>query len=133
MQTGEVADLEGQTAVTRTDTPRFIATEEILWLQQDGSEVLLVARVGTPYPVDDHTWACAAALDGRHERFPDILGAGAMQSLCLAISLLRSTLGHLIARGERLVHPGQRSEAWTLDALASVFGRGFEWAPRAKP
>ncbi len=48
----------------RTDTPRFIASQSILWLHADGTETMIEARIGEPYQVDGRTWACPAALEG---------------------------------------------------------------------
>ena len=110
--------------VTRTDTPNFIASCELIWRKADGSEVRLVARVGVPYEIGDHAWACATELDGYGGRAVDIRGGSSMQALCLAIGFLRSRLAHLVAMDERLQHV-QGGGDWNLDQLDAVFGRGL--------
>ena len=59
----------------RTSAPNYIATEQLIWLQHDGTQSRIVARIGLPYPVDDGTWACPAELQGVDARYPDVCGA----------------------------------------------------------
>jgi hypothetical protein len=106
----------------RTTAPNYIATEQLLWLQPDGSRTRIVARIGLPYPVDDGTWACAAELQGVDPRYPDVCGASSMQALNLASALLATRLGHLLERGERLVDAEDASCAWDDEMLNSIFG-----------
>ncbi len=106
----------------RTTAPNYIATEQLLWLQPDGSQTRIVARIGLPYPVDDGTWACAAELQGVDPRYPDVCGASSMQALNLASALLATRLGHLLERGERLVDAEDASCAWDDEMLNSIFG-----------
>jgi hypothetical protein len=109
--------------LTRTDTPNFIASYELTRLKADGSEGRLVARVGVPYRIGEHEWACAVDLDGDVGRAVDIRGGSSMQALCLAIGFLRTRLGHLVAKNERLQHAGGGDD-WGLDEIDLVFGRG---------
>jgi len=114
--------------VTRTDTPNFIASYELTWLKADGSAVPLVARVGVPYRIGEHEWACALDLEGDVGRAVDIRGGSSMQALCLAIGFLRTRLGHLVAQNGRLRHPGGGDD-WGPGEIDAVFGRG--WAAAA--
>jgi len=93
----------------RTDTPRFIASQAILWLHADGTETRIEARIGEPYQVDARTWACPAALEGVDGRYPDIFGDGSMQALSLAMGLIATRLGHMLENDAQLVCPEDRS------------------------
>lgn len=104
-----------------TDTPMFIATQSILWLRSDGSEVMIEAKIGAPNLVDDQTWACPACLEGVDGRYPDIVGEGSFQALSLAIRLIGNRLRHLLEDSAQLVYPVDRS-AWDWSAHAAVFG-----------
>ena len=113
--------------MAKTETPNWLASEELLWLKRDGSEVHVTARVGLPYQVDERTWACPMELAGVHLRVGDILSTSAMQALCMSLSLLRTRLGHLIANGERLVYPHDRKCVWNVPMLVAIFGNGFDF------
>ena len=116
----------------RTTAPNFIATEQLIWLRQDGSQARVVARVGVPYPVEDGHWACAAELQGVDPRYPDVCGASSMQALSLATALVATRLGHLLERGERLVDAEDTDCAWDDEMLHSIFGlHGLRSARRA--
>ena len=106
----------------QTTEPNFIATEQLIWLRHDGTQVRIVARVGLPYPEDDGAWACAAELQGVDPRYPDVCGASSMQALNLASALLATRLGHLLERGERLVDAEDTTCAWDEEMLHSIFG-----------
>ncbi|GGC64757.1 DUF6968 family protein [Undibacterium terreum] len=105
----------------KIENPSFIATEEILWIRADGTEVLIQAALGMPYQLPD-SWACPVALSGVDERYPDIVGESSMQSLHLAMRLIRQRLGHLFDAGEILVHPRDRTSRWDLTLLNAIFG-----------
>jgi hypothetical protein len=106
----------------KIENPVYIATEEILWVRADGTEVLIQACVGIPYK-STNAWACPAALVGVDDRYPDIVGESSFQALNLAMRLIRQRLGHLLDAGEVLTYPIDRSERWDLDSLDVVFGR----------
>jgi len=89
----------------RTSAPQFVACEELVWIKADGSETEVVARVGAPYPDGDGAFFCPVELSGVDGRYPDIGGSGSLQSLCLAVRLLSTRLGHLLEDGERIVRP----------------------------
>ena len=117
----------------RTTAPNYIATEQLIWLQHDGSQARIVARVGLPYPVDDATWACPAELQGVAARYPDVCGASSMQALNLATALIATRLSHLLERGERLVDAEDTSCAWDDEMLQSIFGlHGLRSPERAR-
>jgi hypothetical protein len=101
----------------RTGTPKFIAFERILWLRKDGTEQIIEAKIGEPYQCDAQSWACPASLEGVDGRYPDIVGANSLQSLTLALRLVATRLGHLLADGERLVYPDDR-HPWDLSTFS---------------
>jgi hypothetical protein len=106
----------------KAENPTYIATEEILWVRADGTEVLIQARVGIPYK-SSSAWACPVALMGVDEQYPDIVGESSFQSLNLAMRLIRQRLGHLLDAGEVLTYPNDRSEQWDAGTLDAVFGK----------
>ena len=105
----------------RIDTPVFIATQSILWLCSDGTEVMIEAKIGAPYRVDEQTWACPACLEGVDGRYPDIVGEGSLQALSLAMRLIANRLGHMLKDSAQLVYPVDRSP-WDWASHATVFG-----------
>jgi hypothetical protein len=106
----------------QTSQPRFIASDELIWLKADGSEVIVTARVGTPYPTTGTEYRCAVELEGFDGRYPDIAGEGSLQALCLAMRLLARRLQDLLQAGGRLVHRDDRSVDWDSDSLKNMFG-----------
>lgn len=106
----------------KADNPTYIASEEILWIQANGTEVLIQACVGIPYK-SKCAWFCPAALIGIDDRYPDVAGESSFQSLNLAMRLIRQRLGHLLDAEEVLTYPSDRSERWDMDSLDVVFGR----------
>ena len=103
------------------ETPVFIATQSILWLRSDGTEVMIEAKIGTPYMVDERTRACPACLEGVDGRYPDIVGEGSFQALSLAMRLIANRLGHMLKDSAQLVYPVDRSP-WDWASHAAVFG-----------
>lgn len=93
----------------RTNTPKFIAYESILWLRSDGTELMIEAKIGEPYQTDSQTWACPAALDGVDGRYPDIVGGSSLQALALAVRLVVTRLGHMLEDNAQLVYPEDRT------------------------
>lgn len=107
----------------RTPEPKFIASTTLIWIKADGSQTEVIARVGSPYEARAGTFFCPVELQGADGRYPDIGGAGSLQSLCLAISLISKRLGHLLEAGERLVYAENREIDWTEDSLRATFGK----------
>lgn len=110
----------------RTDTPVYIATESILWRRPDGSEVMIEARIGAPYLVDEsmQTWACPACLAGLDGPYPDIVGQGSLQALSLAMQLIAKRLAHLLQDNAQLAYPGEGDDhlPWDWTSHAALFG-----------
>ena len=110
----------------RTETADYIATESILWLHSDGTEVRIEAKVGLPYLVDEgmETWACPACLEGVDGRYPDIMGQGSLQALSLAIRLVAKRLGDLLEDNAQLYYPGYGDDRipWDWSSHGALFG-----------
>ena len=100
-----------------------IAVQELLWIRKDGKEVLITAKVGRPYRVDDDTWACPSELCGVEKQYFDISGVGSMQALGLAMGLIKTRLGHLLEDGESLCYPGDKKSMFDNRCLDAVFGK----------
>jgi hypothetical protein len=96
----------------------WIANCCLLLVNSDHTERALTVRIGRPYELGDHEWACPVETDGLHGRHPDIHGTDSLQSLCLAASLVRRLLQDFVARGGKVLHPEDR----TVVNLSTVFG-----------
>jgi hypothetical protein len=105
----------------KTDRPRFIASQELIWLLSNGTERAFSVNIGEPYQIDARTWGCPVSLEGLHGRQNDTVGMGSLHALSQAISSVGQFLGHLIDNGEKFIYPEDRSP---IDKrfLASMFG-----------
>ena len=54
-----------------------------------------------------------------HERLADMAGEDSLQALCMAVSVLRSLLEDVTAKGGHVLDPSDRSEC----QLDTIFGR----------
>ena len=99
-----------------------IATEELLWVRKDGAEVLITAKIGRPYRVDEDVWACPIELIGVDGKYPDMQGAGSMQALGIALRLIKTRLGHLLEDGEKLYYLDEQKSNFDWSSLDAVFG-----------
>lgn len=61
-------------------------------------------------------------MTGVDDRYPDIVGESAIQSLNLAMNLIRQRLGHLLDAGEVLTYRHDRNGRWDRDTLNAIFG-----------
>jgi hypothetical protein len=109
-------------AKMRIAHPNFIANEKLLWIKKDATEVVIQAFVGVPYQYEE-AWACPAALMGLDDRYPDLIGESSIQSLTIALRLIRQRLGHLVDIGDVLVYPNEKNTHWSSSALDAVFGK----------
>jgi len=83
--------------------------------------VPVIAQIGFPYKIDEHSWACPAELKGVDPQYPDIQGASSMQAICLAIRLIKSRLGDLIDDGESIYQPDELVEKLDRAYLDIIF------------
>ena len=106
----------------RTPITYAIAAEDLLWARKDGSEIQVQIRIGNPYQVGTSEWACPVELMGIDGQYLDVHGESSLQSLCFALNLVRTRLGHHLEDGETLLDSKDRSP-WGLESLTSTFGR----------
>ena len=100
-----------------------VATQELLWVHKDGKEVIITARIGRPYRVDDDAWACPSELYGVENQYADMKGVGSMQALGLAMGLIKMRLGHLLEDGESLYYLDDKQSVFDGECLDAVFGK----------
>ena len=85
-----------------------IASLAVIGITSDGERIDIVAEIGTPYLVEAldgiDEWACPVSLEPLYERLHDAHGAGSLQALCLASTLVLSLLHDFIDKGGRLVY-----------------------------
>jgi hypothetical protein len=109
--------------MTKTPIDDPIASLELLWLRKDGSETFITAKIGRPYKIDDDKWRCPCELLGVDSKYPDLLGMGSIQALGLALSLVKTRLGHLVEGGEKICFPGERETMLDHAYLNATFGK----------
>lgn len=80
-----------------------IATVRLRYEEPQREARLLLVAVGTPYRTDEGDWACPIAIDGLETRLAETYGLNALQALCLGISVIRTRLAELMAKGGRLL------------------------------
>jgi hypothetical protein len=86
----------------KTDAPP-IAKTELVRVRTSGDRVSIVAEIGQPYQTPDGFWYTPVALRGLDGRLCDICGADSLQSLSLAVEMVRRRLASLVEAGERLL------------------------------
>jgi hypothetical protein len=96
-----------------------IARRDLIGKRESGAPFDISVRIGTPYEVDDVSWACPVAVDGIDSSLADQHGIDSWQALLLAISLVRSRLEHFIETGGKLYW---RDDPSTEVDLRDVFG-----------
>jgi hypothetical protein len=97
----------------------IIAVRELVGERADGDRFNITIRVGTPYQVNEVSWACPVAVEGVNTRLADMHGIDSWQALLLAISLVRSRLHHFLETGGKLYWPEEPSSEITL---RDIFG-----------
>lgn len=107
--------------MTSVAIPKFIASQELIWLLSNGKERAFCVKVAEPYQVDARTWTCQILLDGLEERPRNIYGVSSLQALCQALSHVGNFFGHLMDSGERFIYPQDRS-VFDKQFLSSIFG-----------
>jgi hypothetical protein len=98
-----------------------IAKVELVWIRKDANEVSVIAQIGSPYRIDDLSWACPSELRGVDSQYPDMQGGSSMQAICLAIRLIKTRLGHLLDDGESIYNIADRTEKLDRAYLDIVF------------
>jgi hypothetical protein len=86
----------------KTDDPP-IAKTEVTHVRASGERVSIVAEIGHPYQTPDGFWRTPVALHGLDGRLCDICGEDSLQSLALAVEMVRRRLASLIDAGDQLL------------------------------
>jgi hypothetical protein len=86
----------------KTDAPA-IAKREMFWLRKSGERVPMTVELGAPHQHTDGFWHTPVALHGLDGRLSDICGEDSLQSLCLAVEMVRRRIGSLVELGDRVV------------------------------
>lgn len=99
--------------------------DDLIWIRKDGTEAPITIRLARPYQRATGEWACPIELQGiEHPMQRDVFGESSLQALCLALSLARARLAHLIGRGERIVFANDRGNPISAAFLDALFGVG---------
>ena len=98
-----------------------IGQAEFVFLFPDGTKNRVGFRVGRPYSLGDHEWACPCELTGMDGRHPDIHGGSSMQALTLAISLLRRRVQDFVEKGGKVLD-AETEEEYGPDEIWATFG-----------
>ena len=80
-----------------------IAHLELTRVRTNGQRTLISVKVGPPYKTIEGAWRTPVEIHGLDDRLADIYGVDSLQSLCLAIRLVKARLESAIADGDRLV------------------------------
>ena len=102
-------------------TSEFVLQNPIDCLAPTGERFTISVEIGRPYKTEDGPWACPVKIRGLYDNLPDIRGEDALQSLCLAASLVRSLLDGVIGNGNRLLHPNT-NDWYELDPTFGAVG-----------
>lgn len=86
----------------KTDAPA-IAKRVVFWLRKSGEPIPLSVEIGAPRQHPDGFWHTPVALSGLGGRLCDICGEDSLQSLCLAVEMVHSSLASLVEMGDRVV------------------------------
>ena len=86
----------------KTDAPP-IAKAELVHVRTSGERVSIVAEVGQPYQTPDGFWGTPVALHGLDGRLCDICGEDSLQSLSLAVEMVRRRLASVVEAGGQLL------------------------------
>jgi hypothetical protein len=88
---------------------KCIATQELVAFHPERGEFAVSVRIGQPYCISEHEWACPVALSGLHSSLRDQHGVDSFQALMLAQNLARTLLTSFVEEGGRLLDaPGGR-------------------------
>jgi hypothetical protein len=82
----------------------LIVEENLIAVRRAGERVEVRAGIGRPYPAGSDEWACPVSLAGLHDGLHDVHGESSLQSMCLALRLLRTLLTSFVEDGGRLYH-----------------------------
>jgi hypothetical protein len=92
-------------------------------IDPDGTRRKIHVILEPPYHSDEGCWYCPTHIDGLHNLKINVAGEDSIQSLCLALSLVKSELDDFVSRGGRLFHAGTDCEYEFQSILNTEFGK----------
>ena len=104
----------------KTDDP-LIAKTEVTHVRASGERVSIVVEIGHPYQTPDGFWRTPVALHGLDGRLSDISGDDSLQSLALAVEMVRRRLASVIEAGDQLLD--SEGSEFPLEAYFSTHER----------
>ena len=75
----------------------------MFWLRKSGERIQLSVEIGAPRQHTDGFWHTPVALHGLDGRLSDICGEDSLQSLCLAVEMVRRRISSVVELGDRVV------------------------------
>lgn len=96
------------------ETP--IATTDIVYVPQDGDEVVTEIQIGLPVEEEERSWACDVEIPGV-ERLRKIHGVDSLHALLLALGFLSDRLEFLAGNGATFLWPDTRKPSRIADIL----------------
>jgi hypothetical protein len=86
----------------KTDAPA-IAKAELIRVRNGGERIAVTVEIGQPRKDAHGLWSTPVALHGIDGRLSDICGEDSLQSLCLALQMVRARLAAVVVAGDRLI------------------------------
>ena len=94
-----------------------IAKIELMRARVNGERFPLLVEIGQPIR-DDGFWRTPVAIHGLDGRLCDICGEDSLQSLSLALEIVKRRLKSCLEHGERLTYKGEGEDVdFSFDAL----------------
>lgn len=93
-----------------------IATTEIVYVPEEGDEVVTEIQVGLPREEAAASWACEVEIPGV-ERLRKIHGVDSLHALLLALGFLSDRLEFLAGNGADFLWPDTRERSRIADIL----------------
>lgn len=86
----------------KTEAPP-VAKAHWVRVRPNGERTTITAEIGQPYQMEEGCWGTPVALHGLDGRLSDICGVDSLQSLSLALQLVRRRLASLVAGGDHIL------------------------------
>ena len=101
----------------------IIVQTKIDCIDHTGYRFECVIQIGKPQQAPTGEWACPVAMLGLEKGLPSVRGEDSLQSVCLALTLVRQLLTHFVENGGRILCAGTDDE-YSLDATFSGIDGG---------
>ena len=98
----------------------WIATTRLLAVDKRGRKRRVAVRIGEPYRITEHEWACPID-SGVLGLLADEHGGDSLQALCLAITLARAMVEDFLEKGGRFLDPSDGT-IWPRNQIGAIFG-----------